>query len=213
MIAHARVPSRLRCALVAIATLVAAACDSGSTLPTDTGPDPCAQLASECDACTGTGPKETCQTAVASGDAVQCTVALDDPGVRADCAASDGGTDGSPSDGPADGASLPACASQATAGVACSCTGDCAPSCQGGSCDETCLAGSTCSPTCAGGRCVVQCAAGATCEGSCAGGGCVFHCAGGSTCANSCTGGGCTFQCEVNAICNDTCAGGGCIGP
>ena len=43
---------------------------------------PCAALEPECGRCDAPGPKETCNTAVASNDDVQCTVALEDPGVH-----------------------------------------------------------------------------------------------------------------------------------
>jgi hypothetical protein len=153
---------------------------------------PCAELAAECLHCTLPGPKEACSAAIASGSDVQCTVALGDSQVIADCTA-DGGPDAG------DAAPLPACAAGATPDAGCSC----APP-------------DPCAPTCDPGGCLIQCLPGATCQGSCSGGGCTFDCKGGSTCANACAGGGCTFQCEENAVCSDTCGAdpaSACIGP
>jgi hypothetical protein len=170
-----------------------AACSTPLATPEPTI-GPCAQLQPECARCDAPGPKETCTTAVASGDDVQCTVALDDPGVVASCSAPDAGAEGGEAAAPP-----PPCGAQATADAGCSCA-----------------APGPCSPSCEAGDCYVQCLSGATCQASCAGGGCTFDCKAGSTCANSCAGGECTFQCELDAVCSDTCnadAGDPCIGP
>jgi len=197
--------------LLPAACLFALAC---STPPPDNSPDPCSLLSAECASCTQAGPKQECNNAVASGDAVQCTVALDNPSVQAACA-SDGGADAA-ADAATDAAPLPPCGeTPATADAGCSCTGACTTSCPGGGCAFACEpAGTPCSPTCAGGDCTFECAGGASCEASCAGGHCTFHCAAGSTCANACAGGHCTFQCDEGAVCSDTCGGAStCIGP
>jgi hypothetical protein len=180
-------------ASTALANVTLAACDTPAATP-DTQPSPCTELAAACPHCMQAGPRETCDTAVASGSDVQCAVALDDSQVKADCPV-DGGTD------TADAPPLPACgAGNASADAGCSC----APP-------------GPCAPTCDGGDCRIECLPGATCQASCGGGGCTFDCKGGSMCANGCAGGGCTFQCEENAVCADTCgddAGGApCIGP
>lgn len=170
-----------------------AACSTPSATP-EPAASACARLEPECGRCDAPGPKETCTSAVDSKDEVQCTVALDDPGVIASCAGTDAGAEGGEAAAPP-----PACGAQASADAGCSCA-----------------APGPCSPSCEAGGCYVQCLLGATCQGSCAGGGCTFDCKAGSTCTNSCAGGGCTFQCEIGAVCSDTCgadAGNPCIGP
>ena len=155
--------------------------------PPDNTPDPCAVLGTECPYCTQPGPKGTCENALATSDDVQCTVALDDPDVIADCVVPDGGTDASLG-GSTDASALPACdAAEVAPDAGCACVPPC----------ET---------TCPGGGCTIGCPGGHTCEGSCSGGNCVFQCGAGATCTDSCDGGGCTFQCADNAVCNDTCA-------
>ncbi|HEY8039943.1 MAG TPA: hypothetical protein VIF15_09130 [Polyangiaceae bacterium] len=198
-------------AALAVAVL-GVGCSTAPAQP-DTSVNPCQQLSGECAYCTQAAPKQSCLTAVATNDDVQCTVALDDPGVQAACVPPDGGADASLDAG--DAAPLPACNDvPLSPDAGCACSVECTPSCPTGGCDVTCLGGTMCSPTCAGGGCTFHCQSGATCEASCAGGNCIFNCAAGSTCANSCTGGGCTFQCEDGAICNDTCgAATTCIGP
>jgi len=176
---------------VGAAVAVAWACASP---PPDNSPDPCSILQTECPYCTEAGPKGTCENALGTSDDVQCTVALDDPGVIADCVVPDGGDASlvTTTDAPV----LPACdAAQASPDAGCSCVAPC----------ET---------ACPGGGCAIDCPAGATCLASCSGGGCVFKCAAGATCTDSCDGGGCTFQCANDAVCNDTCATTpACIGP
>ena len=173
------------------------------------GPDPCAVLSTECPFCAQPGPKQTCQTAVASSDDIQCTVALDDSQVIADCVVPDGGNDVRRSTGRtrrlADLAPVRPVASLARRRmrvrralrhhVR-----------RGRMRDRLRPAGAVCSPTCDGGGCVVHCLAGATCEASCDGGRCVFDCQDGSSCASSCAGGGCAFQCADGSVCNNTCA-------
>jgi hypothetical protein len=179
--------------------------------PPVNSPDPCAVLGTECPYCTQPAAVQTCQNAVATGDDVQCTVALDDSQVIADCVVPDGGGDAT-----LDGdASLPACDPTVTSDDAgCACAEPCATTCPGGHCQITCPAGATCAPTCDGGYCDIVCLDGATCEASCAGGNCVLDCKAGSTCASSCSGGYCSFQCEDGAVCNDTCATNQtCTGP
>ncbi|HEY3819735.1 MAG TPA: hypothetical protein VGL81_21350 [Polyangiaceae bacterium] len=168
----------------AVTVAVAGACASP---PPDNSPDPCAILSTECPYCTLPGPKETCENAVATSDDVQCTVALDDQDVVANCVASDGGSDGGV-DAPADAPPLPLCdAAQVLPDAACSCVAPCVV-------------------TCPAGGCTIDCPKGATCLGSCSGGSCVFGCPAGSTCTDSCEGGGCAFQCQNDSVCNDTCA-------
>jgi hypothetical protein len=197
--------SAWRLGSVAALAVLAAAWACSSEPPPDNSPDPCAVLATECPYCTQPGPKETCENAVALSDDIQCTVALDDSQVIADCVVTDGGGDAEP-DG--EGGALPACdPSVASPDAGCSCAEPCATTCPAGGCDITCApgpSGAPCSPTCEGGHCTIRCLAGATCEASCAGGYCVWLCEGNSTCSSSCAGGGCTSQCEDNAVCSDT---------
>jgi hypothetical protein len=163
---------------------VAGACASP---PPDNTPDPCALLTVECPYCTDPAAKETCQNALATSDDVQCTVALDDPGVMTYCVVPDGGLDASLVDA-TDAPPLPACdAAQVLPDAACSCVPPCVTTCPEGGCE-------------------IDCAGGQTCQASCSGGGCVFKCAAGATCTDSCTGGGCAFQCANDAVCSDTCA-------
>jgi hypothetical protein len=184
----------------ALASIVAC-----SQPPPDNSPDPCALLTAECPYCTQSAAQETCQTASATGDDVQCTVALDDQNVQTYCVVPDGGGDAS-LDGAAD-ATLPVCnASVISPDGGCACASPCVSACPTGGCTITCPSGGTCSPSCEGGGCTIDCKANATCEASCAGGGCVFVCEAGSNCANSCTGGQCAFQCADGSVCNDTCA-------
>jgi hypothetical protein len=175
------------------------ACATHSAAP-ESETTPCAALHAECARCTLPGPQETCSTAAATGDDVQCTVALDDPQVVAACASEAGAAT-------SDAGPLPACASpDASADAATNAAPD-------AGC--TCSTSGTCSPACAAGGCLVVCPAGATCQASCAGGGCTFDCKAGSTCANSCAGGDCVFQCEPGAVCTDSCDAGAdasCIG-
>ena len=176
-----------------IAAVAMAACSP--IVAPETAPDPCALLSTECSHCADPGPKQTCQTAVASGDPVQCTVALDDSNVMADCVVPDGGGDAT-LETSSDAPPLAACdAAQVSPDAGCACV-------------------PPCTTTCASGGCEIACPAGATCKASCAGGNCVFQCATGATCTDSCEGGGCTFQCSTGAVCNDTCATTPpCVGP
>jgi hypothetical protein len=167
-----------------MAVAVMGACASP---PPDNTPDPCAILSTECPHCTQPGPKGTCENALATSDDVQCTVALDDTSVIADCVVPDGGGDAAP-EASTDAPALPICdAAQVSADAGCSCVG-------------------LCLVTCPGGGCTIACPAAATCQASCSGGGCIFQCAAGATCTDSCTGGGCSFQCANDSVCNDTCA-------
>jgi len=153
--------------------------------PPDNTPDPCAVLSTECPYCTEASAQETCQTAVATSDDVQCTVALDDTTVIADCVVPDGGGDASlvpTTDAPA----LPACdAAEVAPDAGCACVPPCVT-------------------TCPAGGCVIGCPGDAACQASCAGGDCVFKCASGATCTDSCEGGGCSFECATGSVCNDT---------
>lgn len=163
--------------------------------PPDNTPDPCAVLSTECPYCTQPGPKGTCENALATSDDIQCTVALDDSEVIADCVVPDGGGDGAP-EATTDAPPLPVCdAAQAAPDAGCSCVPPCVT-------------------TCPVGGCQIVCPGGATCQASCSGGACVFQCAAGSTCTDSCEGGGCSFECATNSVCNDTCASTPpCVGP
>jgi hypothetical protein len=196
--------------LAALAFTFCAMCGSFSA-SIDNETSPCIVLNAECPLCTQPGPKQECQTAVASADDVQCIAVLDDPAVIASCA-SDGGAEG----GGGDGGTLPPCSTTRAAPEAgCACTA-CSTSCPEGRCDITCAAGggadAACAPSCEGGGCTVRCSAGATCEATCTGGSCLFLCATGSTCENSCAGGGCTTQCADDAVCGDSCAvDAGCV--
>jgi hypothetical protein len=167
-------------ALAAVA--VAAAC--ANPTPED-APDPCGVLTAECPHCTQAATKETCENAVSTGDPVQCTIALDDEDVVADCVVPDGG---GPPEASFDAPVLPLCdAAEVSADAGCSCVPPCVT-------------------TCPGGGCTIDCPPGATCQASCGGGGCVFQCAPRATCTDSCDGGGCAFQCQNGSVCNDTCA-------
>jgi hypothetical protein len=178
---------------------------SCSQPPPDNSPDPCAVLSTECPYCSQPGPKETCTNAAVTGDDVQCTVALDDPGVVADCVVPDGGGDAT-LEGGAEASMLPMCnTTQALPEAGCSCAPPCATTCPTGGCDITCPAGGICAPSCDGGHCTIHCESGATCDATCNGGDCIFTCAAGSTCNNTCAAGGCAFQCADDSVCNDMC--------
>jgi len=176
-------------ACVAAAVAVVWACASPPPVNT---PDPCAVLSTECPYCTQPGPKGTCENALATSDDVQCTVALDDSQVIADCVVPDGGSNEASTDAPV----FPLCdAAQVSADAACTCV-------------------SPCVTTCPAGGCVIACPPDASCQASCGGGTCVFQCAPGATCTDSCEGGGCSFECATNSVCNDTCAvTPPCVGP
>ncbi len=172
------------CLGMAAAAAAASACPAPAPV---NSPDPCAVLSTECQYCTQPGPKETCQNAVSMSDDVQCTVALDDQDVVADCVVPDGGSDASV-EAPADAPPLPVCdAAQVLPDAGCECVPPCVTTCPAGGCE-------------------IDCPGGATCQATCSGGGCVFKCAAGATCTDSCDGGGCSFQCENDAVCHDTCA-------
>lgn len=198
--ARARWLPRLWAAGVAAASL--ASCGDDSQVP---GPDPCTLLGVECPNCTDPAAKAFCNMQLMMQDAVQCTVGLDDPRVRASCSADGGATTDATLDA-ADAGPPPPCGGQLDASATCSCATDCSPGCGTGGCGLDCLGGATCSPTCTGGKCNIVCESGSNCEGSCAGGGCTFDCKAGSMCANSCAGGNCVFSCEEGSICNNTCA-------
>ena len=166
-------------ACVAAAVAVVWACASPPPVNT---PDPCAVLSTECPYCTQPGPKGTCENALATSDDVQCTVALDDSQVIADCVVPDGGSNEASTDAPV----FPLCdAAQVSADAACTCV-------------------SPCVTTCPAGGCVIACPPDASCQASCGGGTCVFQCAPGATCTDSCEAGGCTFQCATDSVCNNT---------
>jgi hypothetical protein len=181
-------------AAVGVAVIASGAC--APPPPPDNSPDPCAVLSTECPYCTQPGPQETCQNAVATSDDVQCTIALDDSDVIADCVVPDGGGEASSPEAAVDAPPLPVCdAAVVEPDAGCSCVPPCVTECPAGGC-------------------TISCPAKATCEGSCSGGNCIFKCAAGATCTDSCSGGGCTFQCEDQSVCNDTCATTpACVGP
>jgi hypothetical protein len=194
-----------RLGAVAVLALLVAAWACSSEPPPDNSPDPCAVLGTECHYCTDPVAKEACENALATSDDIQCTVALSDSNVAADCVVPDGGGDAE-IDG-AGGALLACDPTVAQPDAGCSCEEPCATSCPAGGCDITCPAGdagAVCTPSCDGGRCEIHCLPGATCEASCAGGFCVWDCQAGSTCASSCAGGGCVQQCADDSVCNNT---------
>lgn len=180
--------------VLAVTLLLAAACSTPQ--PTSESVlGPCAQLATICDSCTQSGPREQCDQAVAGADDGQCEAVLDDPGVRAACVPPDASADAY-----ADVKATPACGEAGVPKQGCACEAD---------------ASGACAPSCEQGGCIFVCEPGATCAASCAGGRCVFDCKAGAHCTNSCSGGGCSFECEVGAVCMDSCSPmpNTCVGP